>query len=122
MIRSCVAFYPCKSIEQTHEFYTRIIGLRLAFSGPTSRIYSCREGYFGFVEYPDGKTAVGRICLSLNCGSQQEVDEEYRRIVGLVREPLGKPALHASQPVYSFFVKDPNGYLVEFQKISGASL
>ena len=122
MITSNIAFYPCISIEETEAFYKNIIGLELVFSGGKARIFSAVKGHFGFVEYPDKKAATGRFCLSLNCSNEEYVDLEYDRIVALGAKPLDKPKVHENHPVYSFFIEDPNGYLVEFQKIKNFSL
>ena len=122
MIASNVAFYPCISIEETEAFYKNIIGLELVFSGNKSRIFSAVKGHFGFVEYPDKKAATGRLCLSLNCASERDVDVEYNKIISLGAKPMDRPKKHETHPVYSFFIEDPNGYLVEFQKIEGTVL
>ena len=122
MITSNVAFYPCISIDETEAFYRDIIGLELAFSGNKSRIFSTVKGHFGFVEYPDKKAATGKLCLSLNCASEADVDTEYDKIIASGAKPLDKPKNHETHPVYSFFINDPNGYLVEFQKIKNVQL
>lgn len=122
MITSNVAFYPCKDIEETDAFYTGLIGLKTAFSTPTVRIFSTVGGYFGFVQYDDVEICPGKLCLSLNCPSFEEVDREFERIQALGGNPQGKPDQHATQPVYSFFLRDPNGYLVEYQKLLGVDL
>jgi len=122
MITSNIAFYPCASIEETEAFYINIIGLVKVFSSERARIFSAKKGYFGFMEYPDKQVASGRLCLSLNCQSEEYVDMHYDRIISLGAELLGKPKKHATEPVYSFFIKDPNGYLVEFQKIEGMDI
>jgi len=122
MITSNVAFYPCSSIEETEAFYKEVIGLELVFAKGKSRMFSTVKGHFGFVEYPDKKPATGRLCLSLNCVSEAGVDVEYNRIVSLGAKPQDKPKAHETYPVYSFFIEDPNGYLVEFQKINGVEL
>jgi len=122
MIKSSISFYPCIDIEETAAFYADIIGLDLIFSTKEARIFSAVKGHFGFMEYADKKPATGRLCLSLNCASEADVDEEYERIISLGAKPLEKPMIHESQPVYSFFIKDPNGYLVEYQKIKNLSI
>ena len=122
MIVSNIAFYPCANLNKTDEFYSGIIGLKTVFSDETSRVYSTGQGNFGFVQYPDGQTASGRLCLSINCSDRLSVDDQYRRIIGVGGKPESAPAMHAIHPVYSFFIKDPNGYLVEFQKINNVSL
>lgn len=122
MITSNIAFYPCISIGETEAFYKNIIGLELVFSGNKARIFSAVKGHFGFVEYSDKKAATGRLCLSLNCMSEEDVDAQYERVVSLGAKPQDKPKKHEAHPVYSFFVEDPNGYLVEFQKIENIEL
>ena len=42
----------------------------------------------------------------------------YTEVIGLTLwKDMGKPARHPKFPVYSFFFSDPDGYLLEFQKI-----
>ena len=122
MITSNIAFYPCKNIEETAAFYSELIGLNLAYSFGKARVFSANKGNFGFVQYEGNEAAVGRLCLSLNCEKKEDVDVEYKRIIELGGKPSGKPEGHADFPVYSFFIEDPNGYLVEFQKIEGMDI
>ena len=122
MITSNIAFYPCICIEETDAFYTNVIGLEKVFSSERARIFSAVKGHFGFMEYPDKQAATGRLCLSLNCASEADVDTYYNKLTALGAIPEGKPKYHPTEPVYSFFVKDPNGYLVEFQKIKGLDI
>jgi len=122
MITSNIAFYPCVCIEDTDAFYTNIIGLEKVFSSEKARIFSAVRGHFGFMEYADKKAATGRLCLSLNCSSEEHVDMYYDKIISRGAKPQDRPKIHATEPVYSFFVKDPNGYLVEFQKIQGLDI
>lgn len=122
MITSSLAFYPCLDLAQTEAFYTQVVGLHGVFASDTVRIFCAGHGYFGFVCYGDGEIPRKHLCLSLNCASRGEVDAEYRRILALGIHPSGEPSRHPSQPVYSFFLEDPNGYTVEFQKIDGIDL
>lgn len=122
MITSNVAFYACIDIDETDKFYSEIIGLEKVMHTGDVRIFSTVKGHFGFIQRPDRKALEGRVCLSLNCGSQAEVRLEYDRIVKLGGVPLDEPQQYYDQPVYSFFIKDPNGYLVEFQKINDLDL
>lgn len=122
MITSNVAFYSCIDIEETDKFYSEIIGLKKVMHTADVCIFSTVKGHFGFIMRPDKKALEGRVCLSLNCGSQQEVREEYDRLIALGAKPLDEPQQYYEQPVYSFFIKDPNGYLVEFEKINDLDL
>ena len=56
------------------------------------------------------------VCLSLNLASDEEVDAYYD-LVKEKAEVHQAPAMHPVYPVYSFFLKDPDGYLVEFQRV-----
>lgn len=122
MITSFLAFYSCPDLEAAQRFYTQVIGLELAFSSDTVRIFRCPKGYVGFVDYGGGPIAGPRVCLSFNCPSEQAVDEEYRRLCAMGCTPQTAPARHPTQPVYSFFLQDPNGYLVEYEKLEGVTL
>lgn len=122
MITSNIAFYPCICIKETDNFYTNIIGLEKVFSSEKACIFSTVKGHFGFMHYPDNQAATGRLCLSLNCPSDECVDMHYERLITLGAKPLDKPHNHKTEPVYSFFIKDPNGYMVEFQKIKGLDI
>jgi len=122
MITSNIAFYPCRDIEETAAFYSELIGLKLVYSFGKARVFSANKGHFGFVQYDGNEAAKGRLCLSLNCQEKTDVDDEYRRIVAFGGKPEEAPAGHVDFPVYSFFIEDPNGYLVEFQKIEGMDI
>lgn len=121
MITSLLAFYPCGDLAAAEDFYTRIIGLRTVLATDTVRIFGSDAGYVGFVHYDRPETAGPHLCISFNCPTEAEVDREYQRVCGLGLSPA-PPARHPSQPVYSFFLQDPNGYTVEFEKLNGLAL
>ena len=117
MIESSITFLPVGDIEATTAFYTRVIGLPLWKDMGVCRIFSCTRGYWGFCQYGDDRPIPRGVCLSLNMVSTDEVDAQYARLVKAGAPLLSKPEKHPNFPVYSFFVKDPDGYTVEFQKI-----
>ena len=109
-IESSVVFLPVKDIEETTRFYRDLIGLPVAQvqSGGLCRIFDTGYGYFGFCQYSDGRPLPNGpkgVCLSFNCRDEEDVDAHYREFT------------QRGLPVYSFFLTDPNGYNVEFQKI-----
>lgn len=122
MITSTLCFYPTSDLEATARFYTKIIGLTVAMENETQCVFSTQKGNIGFVNYEDGILADGHICISFNCESREEVDREYERIRKMGHSVRTTPAKHPRFPVYSFFLEDPNGYTVEFQKIDGVEL
>lgn len=120
-IESSVVFLPVTDIEQTTQFYRDVIGLSVVQEqvGGSCRIFDTGYGYLGFCQYQDKRPVLGGpkgVCLSFNCHDKADVDAQYQKYhsAGLASEPPGKVDLF---PVYSFFMEDPDGYKVEFQKI-----
>ena len=122
MITSTLCFYPTSDMNATLHFYRDIIGLTVSMESPQQCVFSSPKGNLGFVDYGDDVKAQGHICISMNCGSREEVDAEYERVTAMGVVAKTSPLKHPKFPVYSFFLEDPNGYTVEFQKIDGISL
>lgn len=117
MIESCITFLPVSDLKRTVRFYTEVVGLTLWKDMGSCVILDCGKGYWGFCQYEDGRPLATGTCMSLNCTDCAEVDEQYSRLTALGVATQGKPARHPKFPVYSFFFSDPDGYLLEFQKI-----
>jgi len=117
MIESCITFLSVSDLKRTVQFYTEVIGLTLRKDMGNCVIFDCGKGYWGFCQYEDGRPLATGTCMSLNCTDCAEVDEQYQRLTALGITTQGKPARHPKFPVYSFFFSDPDGYLLEFQKI-----
>lgn len=120
-ISSSVVFLPVQDIEKTTRFYRDQLGLPVVLeqSGGICRIFDSGCGYLGFCQYGDGRPIPAGpkgVCLSFNCADNNDVDRHYQKFaaMGLADEP---PKKLESFPVYSFFLQDPDGYRVEFQKI-----
>lgn len=121
-IQSSIVFLPCSDIERTHRFYTEIVGLRLHQSqgDGTARIYDTGCGYWGFVQYDDGRPmTLDGMTLSLNCQSCADVDAVHARALARGAHELAPPQMHKRFAVYSSFIRDPDGRRVEFQYITG---
>jgi catechol 2,3-dioxygenase-like lactoylglutathione lyase family enzyme len=112
-MESMVVFYACDDLAETTAFYEELLGLSRWLDQPGCRIFDSGYGYLGFVERE--REAEAYQCISFNYPNQEAVDAQYERLKDLLDCTL--PQLHNRFPVYSFFVKDPNGYTVEFQKI-----
>ena len=124
-VKSSIVFLPVSDIKATTMFYRDVLHLNVAQEqGNTSVIFDTGYGYWGFCEYADGRKLLSGpqgVCLSLNLSSEEEVWEVYERLKD--RTEIHKaPSRHPLYPVYSFFLKDPDGYLVEFQKISDSDI
>lgn len=121
-IENSVIFLPCRDIAATHDFYTRVVGLQKVQeqAGGTLHIYDTGYGYWGFWPVPGRPSGAGRaaggvpvaqLCRRGRCGPALRPGD---RAGGRV---LAAPAMQERFPVYSFFIEDPSGYKVEFQKI-----
>lgn len=112
-------FLPCSDIRSAEHFYHDILGFPIAErQAENLLVFDTGYGYWGFCQYPDGRKPLSGphgVCLSVNLESEQAVldaYEEYKCHCPVHREP----AWHPQFPVFSFFLLDPDGYLVEFQK------
>lgn len=115
-MESMVVFYPCLDIEETSAFYQQVIGLKLAQDQGKCRIFDTGYGYLGFVEYEDHILAT-KTCISFNLTSVEEVNQRYEALVKQGIKVNTVPQRHPVFAVYSFFLNDPNGYTLEYQKI-----
>lgn len=114
---SSVIFFPCRDIGATREYYTNVLGLEIYKDLGHTLWLDCGYGYLAFVQYDDGRPMATGACISFNLNSVEAVDDMYEKLRLLpVIDMKGAPAHHPRFPVYSFFLSDPNGYLLEFQK------
>ena len=116
---SSVVFLPCTDINETLRFYRDVIGLEVAQKQKDSLyIFDTGYGYWGFCHYDDERKPLSGpqgACLSINLDSNEEVVVKYEKLKDICRI-YRAPQKHPVFPVYSFFVLDPDDYLVEFQK------
>jgi len=120
-VESSVTFLPCSDIRKTVVFYRDTLGLKVwQKQSENLYIFDTGYGYWGFCQYDDGREPLSGphgVCLSLNLQSNEEVLQKYSELKD-VCTVYREPAKHPVFPVYSFFILDPDGYMVEFQKIS----
>lgn len=118
---SSIVFLPVSDIEKTYGFYHGTLGLPVyQKQGDSLYIFDTGYGYWGFCQYGDGRKPLSGpqgACLSIDLGSNGEVLARYEDLKDRCRIYKG-PSMHPVYPVFSFFVLDPDGYLVEFQKIA----
>ena len=120
-IESSVVFLPVSDIRKTYSFYHDVLRLPVfQKQGDSLYIFDTGYGYWGFCQYEDGRKPLSGptgVCLSLNVKSNEEVLEKYEELKDKVRI-YKEPSKHEKFPVYSFFMLDPDDYLVEIQKIA----
>lgn len=122
MAESLIIFLPVKDIEKTKDFYINIAEFNLykSQSGGKCLIFDSGYGYIGFCEYNDGRKALSGekgVCISVNLESRKAVDEKYIEVKKSDVVIEGEPKHLDKFGVYSFFVRDPDDYRLEFQKL-----
>ena len=122
-VENSVVFFPCKDIHETSKFYQEVVGLKLVQvqnSGYECHIFDTGYGYLGFCQYPDGRPIpsgpVG-MCISLNCHDEADVDAHYEVVKARGAQIVCPPKKQDNFPVSACFIRDPNDYKVEFQRI-----
>lgn len=114
-----ITFLDTGGLARTSDFYERILGLRLARDQGACRIYHvCGSAYVGFCTRNETSPIAPRgaapvVVLTL---ITDHVDEWCTHLeaqgVAIVQRPADKPQYR----IYNAFARDPNGYLIEFQR------
>lgn len=110
-----VMFLPSDDLGKVQAFYQELLGLPLVRNQQDiCHIYRMHAGsYVGFCQRGYCIPADYRVVLTLLI---DDVDGVYAWLQQQGVVPESAPALHESYNVYSFFVRDPNGYLLEIQR------
>ncbi len=109
-----ITFLYTEDLAKTAHFYEEVLALPLVLDQGGCRIYRVREGaYLGACEREDALRPTNGVIVTL---VTPEVDAWYARL----KEhdvPVEKgPAVNEEYRIYHCFVRDPNGYLIEFQR------
>jgi predicted enzyme related to lactoylglutathione lyase len=114
-----ITFLYCEDISKTAPFYETVLGLQLALDQGGCRIYHVvgRTGYIGICERANPRAKDGVIFTFVT----QDVDAWYERITSHGISCESAPKTSPEYGIYHFFVKDPNGYLLEFQRFLDAN-
>lgn len=109
-----VIFLYSQNLSLSASFYEEILGLPLVLDQGTCRIYqTCSTGFIGLCENPEVAINPSGVILTL---VTPEVNAWYetllQRGVSIEKPPIYNPKYN----IEHFFVRDPNGYLIEIQK------
>lgn len=107
-----ITFLPVTDLERSHAFYHDVLGLKLALDQGSCRIYAISESAFiGVCARDEAQATAGLIVTFVT----DEVDAWHERLTdaGLPAEP---PSFNPKYNIYHFFVRDPDGHLVEIQR------
>jgi catechol 2,3-dioxygenase-like lactoylglutathione lyase family enzyme len=113
-IEQQVTFLATEDLEASAAFYEGVLGLPLVLDQGVCRIYQVAGGAFvGFCEHLPRAAGEQPLILTL---VSQDVDGWYNYVSAqgvVVEKP---PAMNTTYNIYHFFMRDPDGYLVEIQR------
>jgi len=109
-----VTFLYTRDLARTVRFYEQVLGLPLVLDQGGCRIYRVSgDAFLGCCYSPEAPEKPAGLIITL---ATREVDLWYQRLVeqGIAIEK--PPAYNPTYNIYHFFVRDPNGYLLEIQQ------
>ena len=118
-IDSQITFLYTRDLVQTARFYEEIIGLHLKLDQGTCRIYQVTQhSYLGFCQQsvatpPPTESDPPQAILTIVTA---DVDEWHQYLKERNIVPQGPPAINPDYDIYHFFLRDPNGHLLEIQQ------
>jgi catechol 2,3-dioxygenase-like lactoylglutathione lyase family enzyme len=108
-----ITFCVTHDLEATARFYEETLGLPLVLDQGKCRIYQVAgRSYIGFCERDQALATEGVILTLVT----EDVDGWYERLLGQGVEIEAEPKPNPDYHIYHFFLRDPNGYLLEIQR------
>ena len=115
-----IIFIYVDDLDVSREFYEELMGFPLVLDQGKCRIVQItksRGGYLGYCE-ADGRSKESRgVILTF---VTTDVDTWYQDLERMDLDLLGEPKVNQTFGIYHFFIKDPDGYLLEIQSFLDA--
>ena len=114
-----IVFLRTNDMAATTHFYEEVMGLPLVVDQGHCRIYRVSsDGYIGFCTKADSPAKPAGVCFTIVTA---DVDGWHQYLVakGVAFEKT--PVYDPKDNIYHCTLRDPNGYLVEFQRFSDAA-
>lgn len=116
-IESQITFLYTDDLGQMAQFYEDVIGLSLKLDQGTCRIYQvAADSYFGFCQRPANTPPnqdPSQVILTVVTHS---VDEWHQYLTEHGVRPENSPTISSEYGIYHFFLRDPDGHLLEVQQ------
>jgi len=111
-----ITFLRVGDLEVSAAFYEEGLGLELVLDQGGCRIYEAgKNAYLGICRLND-PGPVGQESGVIYTLVVEDVDGWHRYLVEHGLEPEAEPQLNQEYGIYHFFLRDPDGYLLEFQR------
>ena len=109
-----VVFLGTEDIERTHNFYHGVLGLQLYKDQGKCRIYRVKGGgKIGFCSHMEVVYKEKSPILTL---AMEDVDGAYQKLKSQNIKISKPPTMNDYFKIYHFFLRDPDGYLLEIQR------
>jgi len=109
-----VTFLGCADLGASADFYERILQLPLVLDQGSCRIYRTGgDAYLGLCSHLPAGAGSRMVIITL---VSRQVDAWYAYLLEkdvVIEEP---PVLNRTYDIYHFFLRDPDGYLIEVQQ------
>ena len=111
---SAITFLKTKDLDKTTQFYTQTLGFNLVLDQAYCRIFRvCPHSHLGFC-MTEASTGSPEVIITLEI---EDVDGYYQRLKSLGVDIEVSPRLNEKFNIYQMFLRDPNGYLIEVQRL-----
>lgn len=109
-----VTFLTTDKMKESIEFYENILELDLVLDQGGCRIYRITDNSFlGICERKRHKDDCEHLVFTF---VTDKVDEWYEKLKDQGVQTTKAPAFNPEYNIYHFFMRDPNGYLLEIQE------
>ena len=109
-----VTFIYVRDLEKSARFYADVLGLELVLDQGACRIFRVAgQGFLGVCTNPARAVVPEGFTLTF---VTPEVDAWHDRLAQHGVAVEAPPAENARFRIYNFFARDPDGYLLEFQR------
>ena len=109
-----VTFLYTRDLKQSAAFYEEILGLPLVLDQGTCRIYrTCWRAFVGICENPEVSINPTGVIFTL---VTPEVEAWYQALLHKGISIDKAPTYNPKYNIEHFFIRDPDGYLIEIQQ------
>jgi catechol 2,3-dioxygenase-like lactoylglutathione lyase family enzyme len=111
-----ITFLHAQNLAETRHFYADLLGLKLARDQATCLIFKVTpEAYLGFCSHIEPIPTGRKVILTL---VSEDVDGWYATLKEQGQDQIDPPVENLNYQIYHFFIQDPNGYWIEFQRFN----
>jgi len=109
-----ITFLHSSDLKKTRHFYEGLLNLKMVRDQGACQIYRVTdEAYLGFCKHIEPISLGRKVILTL---VTEDVDTWYESLKTRGADLMEPPQSNPNYQIYHFFLVDPNGYWIEFQR------